>query len=128
MPKSSHARDETPEPLLGELIGDAARTRLLPDRPSQLTASSKRAGVFISWRQPESPLPVVGYRIYRRRGREAPELLTTRDPGDHSYLDQNVSPGTSYYYSVAAVSASGEGEKSPEARATVGEQGRGSTH
>lgn len=122
----SHAREEQSGPLLGALLGDAARTRLLPDRPPQVTAVRERAGIFISWGKPPSPLPVVGYRIYRRREMETPQLLTTRQAGADSYLDQNVTPGTAYYYSVTAVSSSGEGVGSSEVQATAAGHGRAS--
>lgn len=120
MTGSSQACNEPP-PLLGTLIGDAARKRLLPDRPARVSAVAEPAGILVSWGEPSSPLPLLGYRIYRRDERESPQLLTSREQDAHAYLDQNVTPGAAYYYSVTAVSSSGEGARSPERRATAGE-------
>ena len=91
--------------------GDVTQLRV-PDAPGQLTAEARgRSAIELEWTRPSSSgtSRVTGYRIDWSRTRsggwqtlEANTRSTTT-----TYTDTGLSPGTTRYYRVAAISAAG---------------------
>lgn len=83
------------------------------------TASNEPEGIRLRWSA--SGAPAQGFRIYRGPSEPlATVALNHGDPvfGDDSYLDQDVEPGRSYVYRMAAVDASGHETWMASAQAT----------
>lgn len=84
-----------------------------------LTLGTVASGsVALSWTVPASVSGVTGYNVYRSTasGSEATPALAS--PTTASYSDATVVHGTTYYYQVTAVGASGETLGSNEITAT----------
>ena len=83
--------------------------------PADPFISGTTAGaVTLSWRAPR-PLP-VGYRVYRATGRYQPYAIvgTVNAPDINSFTDDtNLTPGTTYIYTVTAFD--GQNESAPTA-------------
>ena len=91
----------------------------VPGSPSQLVAAPARTrGVTLGWSAPAAPgsSAVTGYRVYRGTRAGAETLLTSIGTG-LSYTDTSARSGTTYYYRLAAVNATGESALSNEAAA-----------
>ena len=106
-------------------VTDVADT--LPPAPSSLTASVLGTAVMLSWKAPDDPT-VTGYRIIRETNVVGigPSSVHVIDTGSTAttYIDVNVSPGTSYSYAVMAINAAGVGPRTPFVTVTVPGQGR----
>jgi hypothetical protein len=64
--------------------------------------------VNLSWNAPiSSPDPVIGYNIYRATGTGGLVLINSSPDTAVTYVDQNVTSGTSYIYEVKSVDSSG---------------------
>ena len=93
-----------------------------PSAPQAVAASPNlAAGVGLTWQPPVSAgsSPVSGYRIYRGTGGDAPTALVTVG-NVLAFTDASVANGTTYRYQVSAISAAGEGPRSPEVVAARG--------
>jgi hypothetical protein len=67
-----------------------------------------RHEVDLSWNAPtSSPDPVIGYNIYRAIGSGGFVLINSSPNPTVTYVDHNVTSGTSYSYEVKSVDASG---------------------
>ena len=87
----------------------------VPDAPTQLTATAQGHAIALTWTGP-SGTP-TSYNIYR--GTTSGSLtLYQSNVNTAAYVDTNVAPGTTYYYTVAAVSTVGTGAQSNQASAT----------
>ena len=106
-------------------VTDVADT--LPPAPSSLTASVLGNAVMLTWKAPDDPT-VTGYRIIRETNVVGigPSSVRVIDTGSTAttYIDVNVSPGTSYSYAVRAINAAGVGPRTPFVTVTVPGQGR----
>ena len=78
----------------------------LPDAPTGATASGG-IPIVVSWNAPNSDRPVTDYKVYRDGS-----LLTTVTAPTLTYSDSNVTPNTTYSYTISAVSSVGEGAQS----------------
>ena len=93
-------------------------------RPGQLTAEARgRSAIELDWTRPSSSgtSPVTGYRIEwssTRTGRWRTLKTNTRSTTTR-YTDTGLSPGTTRYYRVAAISAAGTSTWSNVADATT---------
>jgi fibronectin type 3 domain-containing protein len=87
-----------------------------PAAPAGLTATAGNASVALSWTASSG---ATSYNVYRgtSAGGESPTAIAT-GVTTASYTDSTVSNGTTYYYKVAAVNASGTSSLSTEASAT----------
>ena len=97
-------------------------TPVPPSAPQSLAASPNlAAGVGLTWQPPaaQGTFPVTGYRIYRGTGGATPTPLVTVG-NVLAYTDASVANGTTYRYSVSAISAAGEGAQSAEVSAARG--------
>ena len=92
----------------------------VPEAPVGLGLSDVTGGsVTLSWTAPAHSA-ISGYRILR--GTDASSLaVIASDTGSTatSYVDASVSPSTSYFYAVVALSAAGEGAPSVTASTTT---------
>ena len=78
--------------------------------------------VDLNWSAPSSsPVPIVGYNIYRSTGRSsAYQLLNSWVDTQTTYVDNAVQSGLTYNYIVESVDPSGvESVSSNEAAATI---------
>ncbi len=89
-----------------------------PSAPTSMTAISGAGSVQLSWSVPngDGGSPVTGYRVYRGAASGA-ETLLADSVGSLDYTDATVTAGTTYYYTVTAVNANGEGPTPAEAGA-----------
>lgn len=88
----------------------------VPSAPTNVTATAGNATVTLSW-SPSSG--ATSYNVYRgtTSGGEGVTPISTGITGT-SYSDTTVANGTTYYYTVAAVNASGTSIQSNETSAT----------
>ena len=95
-----------------------------PSAPTGLTATAGNAQVALSW---TGSTGATSYNVYRgtTSGGESATALATGLTGT-TYTDSTAANGTTYYYKVAAVDASGTSGMSNEASATPSGGGSGS--
>ena len=84
----------------------------VPDAPGQLTAEARgRSAIELEWTRPSSSgtSRVTGYRIeWSRTGRGGWQILEANTRSTTTrYTDDGLSPNTTRYYRVAAISAAG---------------------
>jgi len=94
----------------------------VPSAPEDLDATAGEDQIVLTWSAPldDGGSEITGYNIYRGTAADEESLLTT--VGDAlEYTDAAVDAGVTYYYTVAAVNAVGEGENSTEVSATLAE-------
>jgi len=83
-------------------------SRGIPGYPANWTVKAGTAHVLLSWdAPPEEASNVTGYKIYR--GTTNADLPLYKSTPLAGYNDTDVVNGTTYYYSVSAVTADGEG-------------------
>jgi fibronectin type 3 domain-containing protein len=90
-----------------------------PGAPTGLAALAGDATVSLSWTAPtfDGGSALTGYRVYRGTTAGNESFLQDVDTTP-SFQDAGVTNGQTYYYSVSAVSAVGEGPRSTGAQAT----------
>jgi len=92
----------------------------VPSAPT-LTATAGILKVMLSWTVPSSNgLSITNYSIYRGTTPGGEILFVKGHTGGTSWVDTNITVGTTYYYMVSAVNAAGEGPRSNERTATPG--------
>ena len=108
---------------VGSIPGSASVTVIapatVPGAPTGLAATTAASkGVSLSWAPPASDggSPITGYRIYRGKTSGAETLLVSVG-NVMSYTDTPAKRGVTYFYTVTAVNAVGEGPASNEASA-----------
>jgi hypothetical protein len=93
----------------------------LPAAPTGMQARAGAAAITVSWTAP--PGPVTGYNVYRgtSAGGESanPFNASVLPAGTTAFADALVVPGVTYFYTVAALNASGPGPASAEASAAL---------
>lgn len=106
--ETSNKAEVTPQPVT---LGP-------PSAPTSMTAISGAGSVQLSWSVPDSDggSVVTGYRVYRGAASGA-ETLLADNVALMNYTDGSVTAGTTYYYTVTAVNANGEGPTPAEASA-----------
>lgn len=84
-----------------------------PEAPGNLTAKGLGREVLLNWTYPEDDggTSVTGYTIYRGSSEEDLERYAVLDVRE-SYLDDNITCGNTYYYSIAAMNSEGNGTMS----------------
>ncbi len=88
----------------------------VPGAPTNLAASAGSGSITLDWSAPQNST-ATSYTVYRTTS-NGPGL-TTPDVSGTSYLDTEVTSGTTYTYVVSASNVSGEGPVSGSASATV---------
>ena len=88
-------------------------TAAVPGKPTGVTAVAGNAQVTLSWVAPTGT--VTSYKLYRSTtsGGQGTTVYKSALTGS-SYTDTGLTNGTTYYYKVAAVNASGTGAQSSE--------------
>jgi subtilisin family serine protease len=97
----------------------AATPLELADAPTGVQATPGNAQVQLSWTAPTDTggLPITSYRVFRNGGLTA--VHQTADGSTLSWTDTGRTNGTTYTYTVAAVTGAGQGAtSSPPASAT----------
>lgn len=100
--------------------GTPARGNEIPSGPT-VTASAETLGIRLAWSYPETA-GAVGYIIHRgdTAGHEERWPLTDFPVPGHVWFDEEVVPGTTYYYVIVPVFGDGsEGFRSNEVAATA---------
>jgi titin len=91
-----------------------------PTVPLNLTAVPENARIVLDWLPPEDEkgFPIWDYRVYRGTSEEDLSLLNSVD--DNTYIDNAVTNGVTYFYSVTAINDRGEGAMSKIVNGTPG--------
>lgn len=97
--------------------------RLSPSAPPTIRIAPMLHGFAIDWTTPDSPIPIAGYRVYRRDGEGDPRPLGYAAANACSFFDLDVEVGQSYSYFVAAINFLGEGPPSEDVVGKVAEHG-----
>ena len=107
------------------LLNTSFMPTFAPGAPS-LNATGAPNKVALTWSPPalDGGSPITAYRVYRgpSAGTENPTPITTLSGSATSFDDTTATPGTTYWYQVAAVNAIGEtrsNEKSAAATAAT---------
>ena len=93
-------------PLSGEIwVGTASAPFTAPDAPTNLNAEGEPGAVSLAW---DAIPDASGYVIYRSPVEVGGfERITDEPVSDAAYVDESVTDGYRYYYTVAAVGADG---------------------
>ena len=91
----------------------------VPTKPQNLEAIPGDTNVSLSWEPPVSDgnSPITNYRVHRGNS-SGGEIFLVEIGNLTAYLDTGLTNGQTYYYTVSAVNAVGEGPHSTEAYAT----------
>ena len=100
---------------LDNSLNAALSEKLKPDVPTDVSASAKSSNsIEVHW---PSLSGVMGYRVYRSTAYAGDYVLVGSAPFESmpymSYIDDNLSSNTAYYYKVSACNSSGESPQSP---------------
>jgi len=95
----------------------------VPGTPEKLVATSTGPQVTVGWAAPASDggWPITRYVVFRKEASGDPVQLAEVAKGT-TYVDSTVERGRTYYYTVLASNALGDGPQSPEASVTVASQ------
>jgi len=87
--------------------------------PEQLTVGRAIARAYVNWQPPADTggEAVTGYRVYR--GRSASSLALIGTTTGTAILNRGLALSATYYFAVAALTASGEGERSAAVPVTI---------
>jgi chitodextrinase len=89
-----------------------------PVAPSLLTAQAlPSGGIQLQWQ--DNSIDELGFRIERRTGSQAFQLVATTAASVSSYTDTGLAPQTTYTYRVRAFNGGGNSSYSEEASATT---------
>ncbi|MDR0706714.1 MAG: fibronectin type III domain-containing protein [Treponema sp.] len=100
----------------GPLSSAVSTATSVPGAPVNVTAATQwTSGIQVSW---DSVSDATGYKVYRSGSADG-EYTLAGSPTATSYLDTELSMGTTYYYKVSAVTSGGEGPLSSSASATT---------
>jgi fibronectin type 3 domain-containing protein len=85
-----------------------------PSAPQNFSAVSGPSKVTLSWQMPlnDGGSAITGYNVYRKMGSEVPALIKSVNATTFTFIDSNVTEGTTYTYNVIAANANGEGQSS----------------
>ena len=103
---------------------EAPYTRPLPPQaPTGLTATHEDGSVKLHWTAPSGGTRATSYRVYRKAGEDAWEVLAEdtwyQGRAATQYTDSDVEEGVTYLYSVGSLNAGGTGARSGNTRATL---------
>lgn len=91
----------------------------VPAAPTLTSATGGASSVTLGWTTPsDGGSPITGYQVWRGTAPGAESLLTTVGVGQ-TFVDETVTPGTTYWYQIAAVNAIGAGPRSNELSAST---------
>jgi fibronectin type 3 domain-containing protein len=85
-----------------------------------LSASATASAINLGWTVPsDGGSAISGYQVLRGTSPSAESVLTTLPATATSYVDSTATPGTAYYYRVAALNSIGTGDPSNEVSSTL---------
>ncbi|MCG8617645.1 MAG: cyclic nucleotide-binding domain-containing protein [Desulfobacterales bacterium] len=88
-----------------------ARTRFIPEAPTELAADSSDTGVILKWQ--DNSNNETGFKIMRKTGEDnAYQTLAVVSSDITCYVDTTARSGSSYGYLVKSVNAAGESQGS----------------
>lgn len=81
----------------------------VPDHPTDLIAVETDGKVLLEWTAPanDGGWPILNYIVMK--GDTPDDLTAYAEVANATFTDENVSPGSTYYYSVRAANALGDG-------------------
>ena len=86
-----------------QVVSGEPRDLTPPPQPQHLVAVEIPVGIKLAW-QAVGTDDLEGYRIYRREeGSVAPELLREVGPDQNQYVDQSMTAGRKWFYSVTSI-------------------------
>jgi fibronectin type 3 domain-containing protein len=93
----------------------------VPDAPQISEILFRDSRVFFKWRAPEDDggAEITAYKVYRGTTKLPMKLISVVDADMRNFTDDNLSGKDTFFYSVSAVNALGEGEHSEEASVWV---------
>jgi hypothetical protein len=93
---------------------------LAPSEPGSIEAELDDNTVLITWTPPASDggSPITGYVVMRGTSQYDPHVVAEVELV-LLYLDENLEPGTTYYYTIAAVNDVGQGDHVEEVEVVV---------
>lgn len=100
--------------VLASMIPQAVGFRLRAAAPTGVEVRAASGGVEMRWDGPASPIPVTGYKVYRRTSHGPAEVVATIAARRQRFTDTRVPPEEAFLYSVAALNPAGEGPRSAE--------------
>lgn len=96
---------------------------LSPSAPPAVGVTPMLQGFAIDWAPPPSPIPIEGYRVYRRDDEGEAKSVGHATANVHSFFDVNVEPRHAYSYFVTAINFLGEGPPSEVVVGAIPDQG-----
>lgn len=92
-----------------------------PSAPTSVATTGTDTSVTVTWAAPSNPgsHPVSGYQVYKAATSTGTPVLIGSTTGARTFTDSGLSQGAVGYYSVAAVSAAGEGPRSATVQGTA---------
>jgi fibronectin type 3 domain-containing protein len=85
----------------------------VPDAPTGLQGDPGLREIDLSWAIPyDGGSAITGYNVYRGTASGGQDLELVAEGVDLPYTDADLDDSTTYYYSVSAVNAAGEGARS----------------
>jgi len=103
-------------------VGESSKSRYCPattilNAPTNISANVlSSSSVTVSW---SSVSGATGYRVYRSTSFSGSYFQVGNGTSSTSYTDNNVSPGTTYYYTVSAYNSNVESSRSSSISATT---------
>ena len=93
--------------------------RTTPAAPTGLTATPQNSSTQLTWSAPgdDGGAPITGYTLYRSATAGDPGIAVAH-PSTTSFTDTGLANGTTYYYTVTATNAAGEGPGATQTPAT----------
>ncbi len=91
-----------------------ASTITIPATPTNPAATAGDTQVVLNW---DAMTGASGYKVYRGTTPGGESGTAVASPGTNTYTDTGLTNGTTYYYKVSAINASGESAKSSEVSA-----------
>ena len=118
LPGAAYDYEVTPINLAGPAPGMDIVIETIPTAPSTPTISSAGASITLNW----APYghAVSQWNIYRGTAAGGESAIAYRTGvTTNSFTDTGLTPGVSYYYTITAVDAGGEGAQSTEVHAAI---------
>ena len=116
-PRSGTVSATTPAPP--DQRATQQRSETTPGAPAGLRVSATSNQVTLEWDDPADD-SITGYQVWRGPKSSGLKVLAAdTGSGDNSYVDDAVTPETTYHYAINAINADGTGQQSDTISATT---------